>query len=363
MIQPENIEEAIKTAAKDKGSRKAVQRVMNNLPEYIEKTRQMLLDFSYVPKIYAEQNIREGSKRKKRKISKQPFWPDQVIHSCVLGQLTPILMNSIYEYAHGSLKERGTDQSKEAIERWIQNDPKNTKYCLQMDIHHCYPSIEQEILVQLFRNIIHDYRFNRVNEIIIHTSPEGLIMGAKPSFIYLHFLLSELDHKISEMPGAKHFLRHADDFIILGSSKRELRKIQNFVIDYIREERNMQINPNYSIFPIEYVGKDGKKHGRPLDTCGYLFYRDRTILREAKMLSITRKAKKISKKPRMTRYDAQQMMGRIGWLRQARTYHMYLERVKPYVRKKQLRKILSKYGRQQNARMEVSGECRKTESG
>lgn len=363
MIRPERIEKGIKTAGKDKGKRKNVKRVMNDLPGYTKKTKKKMITFSYSPEIYEERDIDEGSRHKKRTISKQPFWPDQVIQSCVIGELEPILMKSIYIYAHGSLENRGTDQSRKVIERWIQNDPANTKYCLQMDIHHCYPSIDQEKLVQLFREKIHDYRFNRINEAIIHTTEHGLPIGAKTSFIYLHFLLTPLDHLIEAMPGAKYYLRHADDFIIFGSSKRGLRKVQNFIIRYIHEELNMRINPNYSIFPIEYVGKDGKKHGRPLDTCGYLFYRDRTILREAKMLSITRKAKKISKKPRPTRYDAQQMMSRFGELRQAKTYHMYLERVKPYVRKKQLRKILSKYGRQQNARMEVSGECRKTESG
>ena len=348
MLNRENIRKAIIIAARDKHKRRSVKMVFSDLENYIDKTEDIMTSFSYEPRIYEKRQIVEGSKHKIRTIQKQPFFPDQIIQSSMVEAITPMMEKSLYEYAHGSLKNRGTDQSKAVIERWIREDPKGTRCCCQLDIHHCYPSVDQEVLKHVFHEKVHDRRFNKLNDKIIHTLPFGLPTGAKSSFIYLHILLTPLDHLIANDPSAKHYLRHADDMIIFGSSKRELHKLRARIEMYLKTVLNMQINPKWQIFPLPYEGRDGKKHGHPLDTCGYLFYRDRTTLRLEKMLSITRKAAKISKKERPTRYDAQQMLSKLGQLRHADVYNVYEDYVKPKVRKKQLRKIVSKYQRSHN---------------
>ena len=115
----------------------------------------------------------------------------------------------------------------------------------------------------------------------------------------------------------------------------------------------MDINHNHQVFPIEWEDKRGKKRGRPLDVCGYLFYRDRTILRESHMLKTTRKANKIAKKDKITFYDSQQMLSHLGWFEHADMYDTYLERIKPKVNVRQLKHIVSKHARKENKKREV----------
>lgn len=357
MIRPERIRDAIILASKRKTGRRVVKRTLQNLDDYVEETRKIILTGTYEPRIYKTQMITDGSRHKEREIGKQPFFPDQVIHACVTQQVEPILLKSLYPYAHGSLKNRGTEQTRRAIEKIIQNDPKGTRYCGQFDIHHCYGTIRQDNLSRIFHERIRDRKFNELNDKVIRTLPGGvgIVIGARTSFIYLHFLLMETDYEIAGDPGVKYYIRHADDILIFGPNKKKLHRARERIFLKIEDGLRMQLNEDWAIFPIEYTGRDGKIHGRPLDTCGYLFYRDKTLLREEKMLATTRKARKISKKDRPTRYDAQQMMSRLGDLRHADTYAMFEAQIKPYVSKKQLRAIISKYQRRQNDYMEHKG--------
>ena len=156
-----------------------------------------------------------------------------------------------------------------------------------------------------------------------------------------------------------------DDIVIFGSNKKKLHKVERDVIEYMRREYNMEINHNHQVFPIEWEDKRGKKHGRPLDVCGYLFYRDRTILRESHMLKTTRKANKIAKKEKITFYDSQQMLSHLGWFEHADMYDAYLERIKPKVNVRQMKHIVSKHARKENKKREVenSNGVRKASGG
>ena len=91
---------------------------------------------------------------------------------------------------------------------------------------------------------------------------------------------------------------------------------------------------------------------------GFEFHRDRTILRESIMLSCTRKVNRVSKKDVITWYDATAILSYMGYLTHTDTYEMYLQRVKPHVNVKKLKKIVSKHSkreeREKRERMERS---------
>ena len=100
------------------------------------------------------------------------------------------------------------------------------------------------------------------------------------------------------------------------------------------------------MFRFDYTEKKtGKRKGRPLDFMGFQFYHDKTILRESIMLSCTRKVNRVAKKEKITWYDATAILSYMGYLSNTDTYDMYLQRVKPYVNVKKLKKIVSKHSK------------------
>jgi len=80
---------------------------------------------------------------------------------------------------------------------------------------------------------------------------------------------------------------------------------------------------------------------------GFQFYHDKTILRESIMLSTTRKANRMAKKDRITWYDATVMLSYMGYIDHTDTYDMYLQRIKPNVNVKKLKKIVSKHSKRE----------------
>lgn len=137
-----------------------------------------------------------------------------------------------------------------------------------------------------------------------------------------------------------------DDMVVFGKNKKELHRMQQEIERFLREKFNLQMKGNWQVFRFDYTEKKtGKRKGRPLDFMGFQFYHDKTILRESIMLSCTRKVNRVAKKEKITWYDATAILSYMGYLSNTDTYDMYLQRVKPYVNVKKLKKIVSKHSK------------------
>lgn len=138
-----------------------------------------------------------------------------------------------------------------------------------------------------------------------------------------------------------------DDMVIFGSNKRQLHKIRAEISKYLQQELGIELKDNWQVFRFDYI-KDNKHYGRPLDFMGFKFYRNKTILRKSIMLKATRKARKMSKKSKVTIYDTRQMLSYLGWINCTNTYAMYIEWIKPYVNFKYCKRRISKYDKRNN---------------
>jgi hypothetical protein len=85
---------------------------------------------------------------------------------------------------------------------------------------------------------------------------------------------------------------------------------------------------------------------------GFLFYREKTIIRKSIMLSATRLAAKMNRAKEENRGYFQKhieaMLSYMGWFTCTDTYECYEQRIKPYVNIGRLKKIISKLKRRQN---------------
>lgn len=182
MLDINNIITAIEKASENKLKRRDVREVLADKVKYANIIQGMLREHSYQQPKYKTYTIVEGSKKKKRQIEKPHFKYDQLIQNVLITQLKKIILHSLYEHAHGSLDNRGPYQSAQVISKWIRKDKKGTKYCLQMDLNHCYPSVDQEVLIRMYHRIIKDDDFNIENDKVIRATDEGLAIGAPTSF-------------------------------------------------------------------------------------------------------------------------------------------------------------------------------------
>ena len=268
----------------------------------------------------------DPSAQKWRDTNEPKQWPDQYIHHAVIQGIQKALMRGMDKYACGSIKRRGTDYGREAIVRWMQNDPKGTKYCLQCDIYHFYPTLQPEVVMDRMRSLIKDAR---VLDIIWRIIKDGIKIGAYPSQWFANTTLQPLDHMIREGGfEAKHYIRNMDNITVFSSSKRKLRKLR-IAIEKWLNEHGLRLKEDWQTFR---TGKDRpqqQRHprGRLPQALGYRYGHDFTIPRKRNLLRIKRqlsryrrrrdKGKPIS--PRM----ALGLISRLGQLKHCNNYRLY----------------------------------------
>lgn len=340
-ISEENIKSAILNSSKGKRKRKNVREIYENQDEWIPKIRNYAENFRNEKHTPIE--IYDGIERKKRTII-VPSYREQIIHHMIVNTMIPIFMHGMYEHSYGSIPKRGAHKRKKVIERWIRNDAKNVKYCLKMDIRKYFESVPHEILKKKMEDVVHDKRLLSVLCKLVDVVESGIPIGFYTSQWIANWYLQGLDHYIKEELKVVYYMRYMDDMVIFGSNKRELHKIKDEVERYLNQRLGLQLKENWQVFRFDYI-KKGEHYGRCLDFMGFKFYRDKTVLRKTILLKLTRKAKRICKKEKVTIYEIRQFLSYIGWLDCTDTYRIYEERVKPYVSIRKMKKRISNHDR------------------
>ena len=208
------------------------------------------------------------------------------------------------------------------------------------DIHFAtviFPYISKEIENGATVNTILERDVKQNIEKVIKTVDRGIPLGFTTSQWFANFLLTELDHKIKQEMGVKHYIRFMDDMILFGPNKRELHRIRRKIADYLETELHLRLKDNWQVFPVDGIRKKNKK-GRFLDFLGFKIYRDRVGLRSKIALKIQRKAKRIHKKGRANIKDARQMVTYAGFAKYENCRQWFRKHVLPYVSIRRLRR-------------------------
>ena len=368
-ISEENIEYSIRSSSKGKRGRSVVKRYFKDgklVPKGINNIKVYAACDTFKNAVHVPMEIYDGITRKKRVII-VPRYQEQIIHHMVVNTLIPIFSHGMYEHSYASLPGRGAHRGKKVIERWIRTDPDNCRYILKMDIRKFFDSIPHDILLKKLHDLIHDDRLNRILEEIISVTDVGLPLGFYTSQWLANWYLQDLDHYIKEDLKAVHYMRYMDDTVIFGADKTELHRMKDLINVFLQSHLGLELKDNWQVFRFDYVDEDGKHKGRFLDYMGFRIYCDRTTIRKTIMLKCTRKAKKLSKKEKLTIYDIRQILAYLGWLDCTDSYGMYVMWVKPYVSFQKCKRRMSKYDKRiakeergNNHELENSTEYSKT---
>jgi hypothetical protein len=334
----DNIKRAIMKASLGKRNQKRVKRVIKNIDRAAVGIREMLLAKAYTPSPYKIKTIMDGANKKERTIHKPAFYPDQIIHWALMLQLQSIIMRGMYKYNCGSVPGRGTAYAQKALRKWLDKDHKNTKYCLKLDITKFYPSVNNEILKQMFRAKIKDQDCLWLIDTIIDSN-QGLPIGNYTSQWFANFFLQGLDHYIKEKLRVKYYIRYVDDLVLLGPNKKKLHKAHIAIAEYLASI-NLKLKDNWQLF---------KVNSRAIDFLGFRFFRNKTILRKRNALRIRRRIVKIKKKVKLNYKDACAVISYWGWIKRSNSYNFYNKYVKSIISIRKAKKVVSKHAKQTNS--------------
>lgn len=254
--------------------------------------RLMRLDFT-TP--YKSRVIKDGLSGKERTLQIPSFYPDQCAHHAIVQVLQPIIMKSAYHWSCANIPRRGIDHACVGVEKATVRDVKHAKYCVKMDISKFYPSVPHDKLKACLRRKIKDEKALEILYTVIDSYEQGLPIGNYTSPWLAELYLQPLDYYIKQQLEVKHYIRYADDLVMIGSNKRELRKAMYGVMNFA-EGLGLTVKHDYQLYRIQQNCKKKRyRRGRKIDFVGRCFGIRFTTIRKRRALALMRQSRYIRK--------------------------------------------------------------------
>ena len=285
---------AIHQAAEHKKRRRSVNKVFANIAQYTDKLKEMLVNRTFKatpPKIMTRYDVND---HKERKIQVVPFFPDGVVHRLIVNAIRPIIEKGFYQFSCGSIPNRGGHYAKRYLENAVQNDTKNTRYCLYFDIRKFFDSVERDFTMSSLRQKIKDEKLLALVENILPA--KGLPIGYYLSQWLSNFVLTQMDNLVlrhhtlrrdKRNQTAKYYARYIDDCVVLGNNKKALHDLRKKIHEWLIAN-GLDMKRTWQVYPVDK---------RAINFVGFLIYRKTTKMRKRNLYKLTRSAKKYRKKP------------------------------------------------------------------
>lgn len=362
-----NLIKAIENSARHKLKRARIRKILAHKERIAYRLHKTLTEGKMIFPKHVAQRINDGIERKSRIIVK-PDYEELIIQWAIIQVLRPYINKGMYHWSCGSVEKRGAIYGKNHIERFIRENPSRIKYVCKCDIHHFFESVDIDRLKLTFKKMMRDKQMQDIiNKVldcnIVELDGEnvdvGLPIGFYTSQHFANFYLQEFDHYVIEDLIVDCFVRYVDDFMFFGANKKELHRKLKLVSEYLNSI-GLKLKGNYQVFRFDYVDKrTGKRKGRPIDFMGYIFYRDKTIIRKKTFIKSMRKFTKISKLKIIDLHSARQALCYIGYYKHANSYKVFIDKVSPLVNVGKCKKIVSYYDKRKENKNVIKLEERR----
>jgi len=319
----DNIREAHKNARKRKTHYREVQMVDANPEVYFKKIQQILRDKTYKTSEYTM--FKKIDKGKEREIFKLPYFPDRIVHHCIMQAVEPIWMKTFIRDTYASMKDRGIHDGVKRIQKKLKEYPQETQYALQVDVRKFYPSIHHITLKQIIRKKIKDPDLLWLMDEIIDSNKRGVPIGNYLSQYFGNLYLNDIDHWLKEEMGCKHYFRYCDDLVILHSDKAFLHQLRGELESKLAGVR-LRLKPNWRVFPVQ----------AGVDFLGYVFFHNYTLFRTSLAKRFRERMSDVRRHwHRMDAVSAYStIMSYYGWQKYGNAWNLFTKHLSPALRQR-----------------------------
>ena len=320
----DNLIRAHQEASRGKGYYKRVQIVNKNPKYYLQKIQDMLKDWTYhlSEKDYHVSKIRD--KTKERELRKLDYYPHRIIQRAIALQICDSFLSNYCYHTCASIKDRGNERIQKLMYKYLKELRKGGKpiYCLKIDIHHFYQSINHKILKSLLRKKFKDSKLISLLDNIIDSYPwkVWIPIGSYLSQYLANFYLSYFDHYCKEVLRTKYIARYMDDIVILSNSKNELQIDLRYIKKYLHYHLLLELKGNYQIFNISKRG---------IDFVWYVYYPYYTLLRKRIKNSIKRITKVINGEDKINGHEYCGINSYRWWIKHCNGRRLYNHFITP----------------------------------
>lgn len=202
---------------------------------------------------------------------------DRIMHHSIVKNIEPLFEKTFIFDSYSSRMGKGTHRGVERLRKFCLKLTRNgtaAAWALKCDVRKFFDSMDHDLLISFLREKIKDEQLMEIIEKIIrsyHTGPgKGVPLGNLTSQLFSNVYLDKLDQFVKRELRVKHYLRYADDFIILDTEKEQLEKLVPVLGDFLENSLRLQLHPNKLTI---------RKIHRGVDFLGYVVYPTHKILR------------------------------------------------------------------------------------
>jgi retron-type reverse transcriptase len=310
ITEMENIQLALHKAALHKTTKRNVLNFMKDAENNLVKIRESLVNKTFNTSYYYEKVVFEP---KKRVIYVLPFYPDRIVQHALMNLMAPIwdkmFIYDSYACRDGKGIHAGSTRTMEFVRR--------NKYVLKCDISKFYPSIDQEILLEIIRRKIKCPDTLWLIDNIVHSFPGGknVPIGNYTSQWFGNLYLNELDQLIKTQLKVRDYIRYCDDFCLFGNDKKKLAEHRETIRAFIENRLKLRFS-KCDIFPVS----------RGVDFLGYRHFDNYVLLRKSTVKRVRRRLAALPRLYEKKKITAEQYRSSVastwGWLKYANTHNL-----------------------------------------
>jgi retron-type reverse transcriptase len=310
IVSPENMAIAYRKAALCKSTRKNVQKFALNLEGNLERIRLSLIDKTFATSHYTEKKVYEP---KERTIYVLPFAPDRIVQHALMNVVSPVWEKLFIQDSYACIENRGIHAGSRRVMEFVRKN----KYVLKCDISRFYPSVNQEILLDIIKKKIKCKNTLWLVEDIVQSFPGGknVPIGNYTSQWFGNLYLNELDSYVKHEFRVRDYIRYCDDFCLFHDDKTGLHEYRIKIRQFLDERLDLKFSKS-EVFPV--------KQG--VDFLGYRHFDNYILLRKSTSKRVRKRLARLPGLYGSGRITAEQYRSSVastwGWLKHANTHNL-----------------------------------------
>lgn len=248
LISLENLFQAWNEFKLGKRKKVDVQKFERNLEDNLLELYHLLSTKTYTHSSYDEFYVNDPKRRHIHKASVS----DRIVHHLLYKYLYALFDKTFIYDSYSCRVDKGTHKAVKRLKSMVRKVSKNyvgSCFALKCDIKKFFANIDHKILMELLKTKIRDEDTLWILEQVINSFSSGEIgkgipLGNLTSQVFANIYMNKLDQFMKHKLKIKHYLRYADDFIILGSNRGSLCQCINTLKQFLSEQLQLELHPD-----------------------------------------------------------------------------------------------------------------------
>ena len=274
IISIENLLNAWKEFIKGKRGKRDVQEFQLRLMDNIFSLHRDLATRSYRHGAYEAFSIFDSKPRRIHKASVR----DRLLHHAVYRILYPFFDRTFIADSFSCRLGKGTHKALNRFRSFAYAVGKNnTKTCwaLKCDIRKFFTNIDHIVLFKIIKKYVSNAGTLRLIEEVVGSFSSirpsvGLPLGNLTSQLLVNIYMNEFDQFVKHKLKAKHYIRYADDFVILSQDRKWLESSVPLIRDFLGIQLKLELHPDKLFMKTLASG---------VDFLGWVHFPDHRVLR------------------------------------------------------------------------------------